>query len=185
MRNVLINSNGVYVSELDTIPDTIPPGFQLIEVEDENLFLHDKKQYVNGEWVDYDPLSLQDYKDLQWDRLKSDRDKDIDSGFVWNGHTFDSDPRSRSNIQDAVNMAILTPSFTVDWTLKDNTVVTLTSEDIKQVGQALATHINNCHVKGRGLREVVNNAVTKQQVESVVWNEPPPLPPGTPPGMVG
>jgi hypothetical protein len=176
MKKVLINENGVYVSTLDIIPENIPPGYQVVEVDD-NLFLHDKKQYTKGGWENYDPLTLADYKNIQWNKVKADRDLTINGGFEWANNSFDSDPTSRTNIQGGVSLAIISEQlnqpFDIDWTLKNNTTISLSISDMKAVGVALANHLNTQYEKGRVLRAQIENSTTKQAVELVVWDTTP------------
>lgn len=187
MKKVLINENGVYVSTLDVLPETILPGYQVIDVEDDNLFLHDKMRYTDGIWEPYDPRSLADYRTSQWETVKAGRDQEINAGFSWNNFIFDSDPVSRMNIQGGVSAALLSESlnqpFQVTWTLKDNTSIDLTGEDMKGIGIALSQHLNTCYEKGRLLRDRINSSTTPLEVQAIVWKEPPPLPPGVSPGQ--
>jgi hypothetical protein len=59
--------------------------------------------------------------------------------------------------------------FSIDWTLADNTVRTLSGADMIAVGQALGQHVAACHIKARALREQINAATTVAEVEAVVW----------------
>jgi uncharacterized protein YbdZ (MbtH family) len=175
MKKVLINESGVFVSGLDVVPDTIPQGYSIVEVQDDNLFLHDGKQYVNGTWQDWDPRTLADYKEERWDHLKTQRDITLDGGFSWNNLVFDSDPKSRANIQGAVTLAQLSEQvnqpFSITWTLKDNSTISLNAQQMKEVGIALANHLNTAYDKGRILRTQVEQALTLEEVGSVLWDQ--------------
>lgn len=175
MKKVLINSLGVYVAQLDVVPETIIDGYNIIDVEDDTLFLHDKKRYVDGVWEDWDPRTLEDYKTQRWEYLKTKRDETLDGGFTWNNLTFDSDPKSRGNIQGAVTLAQLSEQgnqpFSITWTLKDNTTTVLNIQEMKEVGVALANHLNTQYNKGRDLRAQLDQATTKEEIESIVWDQ--------------
>ena len=55
------------------------------------------------------------------------------------------------------------------WTLSDNSTVSLNATELKQVGQALSSHINACHVKARGKRSEINAATTEAEIDAITW----------------
>lgn len=119
-------------------------------------------------WVDL--RSLEEAKAAKWDQIKAKRNDAEWGGFAWDGSVFDSDPLSQSRIQGAVLLANLSPSsFSVDWTLKDNSVRVLSASQMVGVGEALGSHVAAQHTIGRQLRQEIENATTVEAVESVTW----------------
>lgn len=112
-------------------------------------------------------------KETKWGMLKLDRDAAENAGFTWDGSTFDSDKTSQSRIQGASQLAILAVSsgspFSIDWTLADNTVRTLSAQDMIAVGVAMGQHIQAQHAKGRQLRANLDAATTPQEIDSIQW----------------
>lgn len=114
-------------------------------------------------------------------RAKADKLKEIHSirdskeygGFSWDGSLFDSDPQSQLRIQGGVQLANMSAMsgqpFSIDWTLADNTVRTLSGADMIAVGMALAAHVQTVHATGRALRAQIEAATTAAEVEAVVW----------------
>lgn len=100
-------------------------------------------------------LEAQQTRDLAWEHLKYQRDQRLREGFTWNGMVFDSDPQSRANITDTVLMAITAPSMTIDWTLADNSVVTLTASDVIELGAALGMFVANIYDETRIAKEAL------------------------------
>lgn len=94
--------------------------------------------------------------DLQWETIKFERERKKDSGFTWNGLVFDSDAAARTNIMDAAMGAMLNSSATYEWTLKDNSVVTLSASDMIQVANALGQHIQVVYAEARAARDALN-----------------------------
>ena len=123
--------------------------------------------YTTKQWED--PRTLQDLKDAQWTLIKQARTQAEYAGFTWDGSTFDSDAISQNRITGAVTLAQLSPSFTIDWTLADNTVRTLGQMDMFQVGEALGFHVQTQFVRGQSLREQIATATTREAVEAIVW----------------
>ena len=127
---------------------------------DEHIF-----DYASKQWV-YD---LGQHRDDKWAEIKAARSADEFGTFVWNSHTFDCDEVSQRRIQGAVQLAALDSSVTMDWTLADNTVQTFNATELQQIGQALAAHVNACHVKGREKRAAIDAATTEAELDAISW----------------
>ena len=160
----------VSVSPLDDTPPA-PDGMTVVELAEMLPPAPSEWSAYNvttGQWVDV--RSIDDRKMQQWSAIKRERTRREYAGFIWDESTFDSDPVSQSRIQGAVQMASLDPAtFTIDWTLADNTVRTLSGSDMVAVGLALAQHVNGLHVVARGLRAQIEAAMTVAEVEAVTW----------------
>lgn len=122
-------------------------------------------------WID--TRTLDSRKASRWAAIKSARGTYEFGGFTWDGSTFDSDEVSQARIMGAVQMAVLAKAanqpFSIAWTLADNTVRTLTGDDMIAVGLALGTHVGTAHAIGRSLRAAIEAASTAGQVEAVTW----------------
>ncbi len=114
-------------------------------------------------------LDLSEAKKSAWNRIKRSRGVDEFSTFEWNSHTFQCDERSQSRIMSAVQRAQLDAALTMIWTLSDNSTVSLNATELKQVGQALSSHIDACHVKARGLRGQIDAAETEAELDLITW----------------
>lgn len=109
----------------------------------------------------------------KWEQVKAARDAAESGGFAWDGSTFDSDLPSQSRIQGAVQLALLAAQaeqpFTIDWTLADNTVRTLSGPDAIAVGMALAAHVQAVFDHGRDLREQIDAAADAAALAGITW----------------
>jgi hypothetical protein len=123
--------------------------------------------YVTKQWED--PRTLQDIKLAKWNQIKQARTQVEYTGFIWNNLVFDSDTVSQNRISGAVTLASLNPSFSIGWTLADNTTRTLNQGEMIQVGAALATHVTTQFAKGVVLRAQIEAAITIAEVENIVW----------------
>lgn len=117
----------------------------------------------------YDPRTLAELKAAKWAEIKAARDRVEFGGFIWDGSRFDSDRASQMRIQGAAQLAQLTPDFTIDWTLEDNTVRTLDATQMLAVGMTMGNHVNAAHVHARDLREQIEAATTAEAVEAITW----------------
>jgi hypothetical protein len=124
---------------------------------------------VAKSWV----VDLEGTKDEHWRALKTARTAFESGGFEWDGSLFDSDQRSQSRIQGAVQLAMLAQAqgqaFEIDWTLADDTVRTLNAADVLAVGGALAAHVMNAHAIGRAARAAVTAATSVESVLAVAY----------------
>ena len=124
--------------------------------------------YTSKVWEDQ--RTLQELKDQKWADIKAEREQANAAGFTWSGHIFDSDPAAVTKISGAVQMAsILGSAYSVDWTLADNSTITLNAGEMVQVGLALGMHINSNHEHARNLRATIEAATTKAAVEAITW----------------
>lgn len=133
---------------------------------------HHVWDYYAKNWID--PRTLDDIKAQQWGLVKRSRSVAEFGGFTWDGSGFDSDPKSQSRIQGASQLATLSvingQSFSVEWTLADNTVRALSASDVIAVGVAMGAHIATAHETGRALRAAIDASTTQEEVEAVTWS---------------
>lgn len=126
---------------------------------------------IEAVWVD--ARSIEELREDKWASIKLQREDAEYSGFEFSGNIYDSDSISQAKIQGAVQLALISlqagTDFSIEWTLKNNSTVLLTSNEMVALGQCMATHINDCHVKGRVLRDQIALAVTKEELDTIVW----------------
>lgn len=106
-------------------------------------------------------------KEKKWNTVKTNRSKEEFGGFTWNNLKFDSNQLSALRIYGAANKAVLDPKFTVDWTLQDDSVITLTAQDIISVSESLASHVDLTHQKARELRARIDSAKTVEELNLI------------------
>jgi hypothetical protein len=123
-------------------------------------------------WVD--TRTLDDLKENKWESLRAKRNAAESGGFTWDGSTFDSDPVSQGKIQGAALAALIALSrgrpFSVDWTLANNSIRTLSAEEMIDVGEAMLLHITSTHEHGRTLRErIFRQETTAEELSEITW----------------
>lgn len=122
--------------------------------------------FENEQWV----TDLAKAKLEQWKKIKDARDTAEFAGFIWDNSTFDSDTVSQARIQSSTQLAMINPnSFSVTWTLADNSLRTLSSGDMIAVGAALSSHIQNVHQIGQTLRNNINSSNTVEEILAINW----------------
>ena len=89
---------------------------------------------------------------------------------AYNDNLFDFDDKAR----DRINSAIIALSITeqsIEWTTADNTNVLVTADDLRGIVANVAVRSNDLHVKYRELKERVEKCTTKEELDSIKWDE--------------
>lgn len=125
--------------------------------------------WVTKQWED--PRTLEDFKQAKWEAVKAARDAREFGPFTWNGHVFDGDREAQRRLNLAVlgaqqALALNTP-WSIDWTLADNSVLNLSAADLVAVVAALGANIDAAHEEARAKRTLIEQATTKQELDSL------------------
>ena len=134
-------------------------------------FVAANKLYIDGQYVKRPPYvpPLEDVKAAKIAELKSIRDaKEVEPIRTAKG-LFDYDDMARDRIQAAI--IALNGGGQIEWTLADNTNVTVTNLDLEDVVRAVAVRSNTLHVTYRQLKEQVMAAQTAREVNAITWRE--------------
>lgn len=121
---------------------------------------HHVFNYQTKSWLDLRELS--DVRQAMWNRIKSERDGLEFGGFEYKGNVYDSDQVSQGRIMGAAAAGV-----DQVWTLANNTTVTLTGDELKELYEALQMHVAALHERGRIARYNIDVAMTPQEVEAV------------------
>jgi hypothetical protein len=162
------NGRGIFVESSDVPEDT-----DAYYVSDDGVLTPKGAQPSEGHVFNYSTeqweLDLDLARSKKWRAIKLARKAQELSTFEWNTHTFQCDEDSQMRIQSAVQAALIDDGLSMVWTLADNTTQTFTATQIKQIGQALANHVNACHERGRILRQQIQAATTQEELEAIAW----------------
>lgn len=124
----------------------------------------------NYRW--HDPVSLKEARANAWASAKVARDAAEAADFDYGGVLYQPDV---ARITGAVLEAMLPraedePPFSIDWTVSDNSVVTLNAAQMVGLGRTLAARMSAIHHKGRLLRALIDNATTPAEAYGYTWN---------------
>jgi hypothetical protein len=108
-----------------------------------------------------------------WTRIKTARNTAIASGVPYNGNVYDSDATAQLRIMGAAQMAQLAISsgtaYSVTWTLQNNSLVTLTAQEVIALAMAVGQNYQTLFGKGQSLRAQITAATTQSQLDAIVW----------------
>lgn len=118
--------------------------------------------------------TIEQQREDRWDSIKKARNSAEFGVFDWNGCSFDADALSRSRLTLAffrAQSAMLESdsSWSIEWRLNNNSMTTLTAEDMINVMVALGDHTIQVHEHANQLYALIQAANTKEEIESIVW----------------
>lgn len=121
---------------------------------------------VKGKWS----VPIETLRARLWDAVKAKRD-DLTATAPTPFGIVDADDKSRTNINGLVVMANGgDASFPIDFTLADNSVVSLDVDQMVKLGCAVGSHINDVYARARELRDQIEasdeQALTEVDVEA-------------------
>ena len=120
-------------------------------------------------WVDTRPLDIA--RQHKWVAIKTERATRCEEPLTVGTRTFDATAYSQTQINGAVTLAMLAPdTWTLNWTLADNSVVTLTKAEVIELGLALGQRTNEVFEAARLLRVQVEAATTTEELNAISWS---------------
>lgn len=129
-----------------------------------HIFNYDTKQWE-------DPRTLNDFKADKWAQVKACRDAQEFGPFSWGALTFDGDAESKSRLSlaaMAAQAAIASGQvWEVDWTLADNSTVTLSATDVIGVVQSMGANITAAHQNARIKRAAIEASQTIEELDAI------------------
>lgn len=109
-------------------------------------------------------------RNQQWEKIKAARDNAETSGLPFKNKVLDYDMKSAFKLDIAMETAKqVGESFTIDWTMQDNSVMTLTYEDLLSIPLIAANYSNELHKKARGYRDKIYNETNIEAIMKIVW----------------
>lgn len=112
--------------------------------------------------------TLEELKQQKIDQFKYFRDIEEIEPIEYNNHLFDFDEKARDRINSAI-IALDMTGQSIEWTLADNTNITVTANDLRGVIANVAVRSNHLHIKYRTLKEQVLQCTTAEEVEVIQW----------------
>jgi hypothetical protein len=125
--------------------------------------------YIDGELV----AQLGPAKARQRALINAGRDVAQDGGAMTPAGMMDSTSRSREFLNGAAQLALMaklaSEPFSIEWTLADNSTVTLDADGMIACAAAVAAHVDAMQQRGRVLKARIDIAETLAEIEAVTW----------------
>lgn len=105
------------------------------------------------------PKPIESVREMMKSRVNALRDQKETEGFAYMGKMFDSDERSVLRItQAALTAMAMGPTFTIDWTAMDNSIVTMDQAAMIGMPAALAVYANTLHTVAKTKKAEIDAA---------------------------
>ena len=113
--------------------------------------------------------TFEELKQRKLQQLKWERDRKEVEPIAYNGHTYDYDDKARDRINAAIiALDLQGEKATIEWTLADNSNITVTANDLRAVIGAVAVRSNALHVAYRTAKEKVEACKTEDELNKIV-----------------
>lgn len=156
MGTIIINSDGTQTNE--RTGKTIPP--QPSEYHEYDV--------AADMWID--ARTLDGVKARTWDRIKAARCVAEAADFACDGVVYQAD---KDRIVGATQLALMAQAagrpYSIDWTLSNNTHLTLDAAGMIAVGAALGAQVAEAFAIGLHLRQQIAAANSFEELEAIVW----------------
>lgn len=117
-------------------------------------------------------LGLAAAKTRRWAAIKAARQAAIEAPLQTPWGTFDADIEAQRNIANRVlmlnNLGAAVPQV-LDYTLHDDSVVSLSPLQMVQVGLLLGAQVESAYARGRGCRTAIDAATQQSQLDEITW----------------
>lgn len=127
--------------------------------------------YTTKQWVD--PRTLDDHKSDKWKEIKRQRDVAEFATFTYNNMEFDGDLDAQRRLTAYISVSKSSIAagqpFETEFTLANNTNVTLTAQDFVGIELAKVQAVAAAFNHASALRDQIDAATTVQEVEAITW----------------
>lgn len=124
--------------------------------------------WSKGVWED--ARTLTQAKQYCWNKIKASRSVAEVSPFTFHNILYDANV---PNISGASQMALIAQGmsqpFSIEWTTRNNSVVTLNGSEMISLGTTLGFRNSQVYDTARMLRVEIEAATTNQQVDAITW----------------
>ena len=140
---------------------------------------NEAKEWQAKEWKEYGvlpenvclkppPKTLEEAKEAKKKAINAERDRHEQAGFLYNGSPFDTNQISYMRLlgasQTAQTALAMGQAFSVEWTLADNSTLTMSAEDMVGIIPAFAMYSSELHTKASELKAAVDAVVVAEDV---------------------
>ncbi|MFY4766666.1 hypothetical protein ACOTVC_07370 [Campylobacter sp. GB48] len=169
-------TNGFSQYQDDITPEEIENGTKAVKEyclanKNENLYF----EYLLA--ISQEDEKLNVLKEKKKHEIQTKRDEALESGLVYNEHTFQTREKDKLNINGAVTNLMLdmqsgTNSISeIIWIDINDEKVTFTPQDFLKFASMVAYHTQEITFKANILKERIEQAKSEQDLEAIVWEE--------------
>lgn len=173
--DAFIETNGGRFSwtEYVPIPQALVDGADFVGSLERALISVAESPFYGGSVAPM-PSGLDMARQLRWAQMKQMRSLLMAQPIEFDGMVFDADPASLNNIVNSVRKMELAGEASMRWTLEDNTVATVTLEQLRGLGLKIGERIDQLYEVGRELYTSIFDPAlsTVEEVAAIKWPLP-------------
>ncbi|MCV3462307.1 DUF4376 domain-containing protein [Campylobacter sp. FU_497] len=173
-RELNKDENDEYID--DITPQEIENGTKAVKEhclanKNENLYF----EYLLA--ISQEDEKLNILKEKKKYEIQTKRDEALESGLIYNEHTFQTREKDKQNIIGAVTNLMLDIQSEANsiseiiWIDINDEKVTFTPQDFLKFASMVAYHTQEITFKANALKERIEQAKSKQDLEAIVWEE--------------
>lgn len=125
---------------------------------------------VQSDSTEISARSLLIAKQSRLSECETEYSKRLNAGITYNSKVYDSDDKAQkfiTSLVTALNAGIITKFD--GFTLKDDSEVNLTGNQIKELGAVLLSHVDTCHKWKQAKQAEINSCTSADQVRAVTF----------------
>lgn len=173
--HAVVNSYHAEEMEMISWQDTyvIPVSIKIETLADvEYILCLPSAPFGGGQIVPDDTATLESKKARVKAQLRLRRDLAEWAGVTTPEGMVDSDPDSQRKISGTVTMAMLGgENFSIEWRMKDNSIVTLNAAQTIALGVAVGQHVAACQVNKNTIDSLIEACTTVEELQAVDLEE--------------
>lgn len=137
------------------------------EIKENKKYIEESNTYqISYEAVD---KPLDTIKELKIEEINDKKQEAVLQGFTYQDKVYQCSAYDQTLILGKVSQLSISPSESISWIAKDNTITTFTSQEFMTFATELAQCIEEIIFKARSLKDKVTACTTKEEVEQIVW----------------
>lgn len=173
-RRLIEDENGNRVD--DITPQEIENGTKAVK----EYCLANKNENLYFEYllvISQEDEKLNVLKEKKKYEIQTKRDEALESGLIYNEHTFQTREKDKLNINGAVTNLMLDMQSKANsiseiiWIDINDEKVTFTPQDFLKFASIVAYHTQEITFKANALKERIEQAESEQDLEAIVWEE--------------
>lgn len=174
--NEIKDDNGNIIYTDDITPQEIENGIKAVKeycLANNNMNLY--FEYLLA--ISQEDEKLNALKEKKKHEIQTKRDEALESGLIYNEHTFQTREKDKLNINGAVTNLMLDMQSKVNsiseiiWIDINDEKVTFTPQDFLKFASSVAYHTQEITFKSNILKERIEQAKSEQDLEAIVWEE--------------
>jgi hypothetical protein len=179
VSSYFIASDGVSSSTISNLPDPcwLRINNDLVEVNggsynvtsdsDTDIVIRLAGKFVSPSIIYIRARSFEALKGIKWEDVKKYKQSVLYGGCLTPLGRIDTTLESQNSITFYALQAVQDPNFTIDWTMKDNSVVSMNSTEFVNVYQTLLNFKKDCQTRSEYFRAAIDNTTTLGQLEAI------------------